>query len=105
MVILITVSKDWMLRQVDVKNAFLNGEHEEEVFMEQSHGFIAQDQKHLVCKLEKSLYGLKQGPHALFDKFKGGLVTFSFTPTRGDISLFTRSHARHLLYVLVYVAT
>ena len=50
------------LHQVDITTAFLNGKLEEEVFMKQPEGFVVKGQKHLVCRLKKSLYGLKQSP-------------------------------------------
>jgi hypothetical protein len=47
---------------MDVKSAFLNGDLEEEVYMEQSEGFSLADNPNYVCKLKKALYGLKQAP-------------------------------------------
>ncbi|CAJ2640978.1 unnamed protein product [Trifolium pratense] len=50
------------VHQMDVKTAFLNGDLEEEIYMEQPEGFVVHGQETKVCKLEKSLYGLKQAP-------------------------------------------
>ena len=45
--------------QLDIRNVFLHGDHQEEVYMEQSLGFVAQEEIGKVCRLRKSLYGLK----------------------------------------------
>src|SRR6185295_6410504 len=63
---------DLELHQMDVKTAFLNGHLEEEIYMQQPEGFIAPGNEHLVCKLRRTLYGLKQSPRVWYqtiDKF------------------------------------
>ncbi|KAH9779612.1 retrovirus-related pol polyprotein from transposon RE2 [Citrus sinensis] len=66
-VLSLAVMNQWKIRQVDVNNAFLNGDLTEEVFMDQPEGFISTEKPDFVCKLHKSLYGLKQAPRACFE--------------------------------------
>ena len=60
----------WDLYQLDIKNAFLHGDLSEEVYMMQPLRFVAQGEIDRVCRLRKSLYGLKQSPRAWFGKFR-----------------------------------
>ena len=54
----------WFIFQLDIKNVFFHGDLVEEVYMEQLPGFVTQGESGLVCKLRRSLYGLKKSPQA-----------------------------------------
>ena len=56
------VQNDLQIHRIDDTTAFLNGKLEEEVYMKQPEGFTKRGEEHFVCKLEKSIYGLKQSP-------------------------------------------
>lgn len=98
----VSAAKNFELYQMDVHNAFLHGDLEEEVYMKLPPGFsvIAPNQ---VCKLKKSLYGLRQAPRCWFAKLSMALKEFSFKQNYKDYSLFTLRRGTSALYVLVYV--
>ena len=73
------------LHQVDVTTVFLNGELEEEVYMRQPEGFITDGEEHLVCKLKKSIYGLKQSPHCWNTTLDSHLNYMGFVQSVSDI--------------------
>jgi hypothetical protein len=62
LVLSVSISQGWSLRQLDVHNAFLHGVFEEEVYMWQPHGYESKGAPHNICKLDKDIYGLKQAP-------------------------------------------
>ncbi|KAL0391197.1 UNVERIFIED_CONTAM: Retrovirus-related Pol polyprotein from transposon TNT 1-94 [Sesamum calycinum] len=72
------------IHQIDVKTAFLYGELEEEIYMDQPEGFVANGNEHKVCKLVKSLYGLKQAPKQWHEKFDKTFLVFGFTVNEND---------------------
>lgn len=95
--------KGWNIRQLDVESAFLHGDLKETVYMKQPPGFEDPTRPHYVCKLRKSIYGLRQSPRAWFDKFSTFLLEFGFICTHGDPSLFVYLHGDDVIYLLLYV--
>jgi len=69
---------------MDVSSAFLNGDLDEEIYMAQPEGFAAQGQEHLVCRLKKSLYGLKQSPRQWYQKLHSTLSDLGFSRCASD---------------------
>ncbi|RVW14716.1 Retrovirus-related Pol polyprotein from transposon RE1 [Vitis vinifera] len=100
----LAVNQDWCLQQLDIKNAFLNGDLEEEVYMEIPPGFEESMAKNQVCKLQKSLYGLKQSPRAWFDRFTKAVLKLGYKQGQADHTLFVKkSHAGQMAILIVYV--
>ena len=69
---------DYEIWQIVVKTAFLNGNLEEKIYMIQPEGFIAKNQKHMVCKLKMSIYGLKQASRSWNIRFDQAIKSFGF---------------------------
>ena len=67
--VFMAATHNWPFHQLDIKNAFLHSDLQEEVYMEQPPGFVTREEYGKVCHLRKSLYGLKQSPRACFEKF------------------------------------
>jgi len=63
-ILTLSIVQGWKVFQFDVKSAFLNGDLDVEIFMNQPKGFIMEGKESFMCKLKKSLYGLKQAPRA-----------------------------------------
>jgi hypothetical protein len=70
--------KGWKVHQMDVKSVFLNGDLQEDVYMQQPLGFKIAGREHKVCKLIKALYGLKKAPQAWYTKMDEYLRKFGF---------------------------
>ena len=87
-VLSVTVSRGWSLRQLDVKNVFLHGVRKEEVYMRQPPGIEDPNASRHICKLYKALYGLKQAPRAWFSRQSSKLHDLGFIPSQADTYLF-----------------
>ena len=92
---------DWPLYQLDVKNAFLNGVLEEEVYMRLPPGF--ERGKNQVCKLKKALYGLKQSPRAWFNRFGKAVKGFGYMQSQADHTLFFKMRCGKITCLIIYV--
>ncbi|KAJ9689309.1 hypothetical protein PVL29_014807 [Vitis rotundifolia] len=96
--------RSWPLYQLDIKNAFLHGDLAEEVYMEQPPGFVAQGESGLVCRLRRSLYGLKQSPQAWFSRFSSVVQEFGMFHSTADHSVFYHHNSSgQCIYLVVYV--
>ncbi|KAK3010974.1 hypothetical protein RJ639_010854 [Escallonia herrerae] len=89
--------------QLDVKNAFLYGELDRAVFMEQPQGFVSKQFPHYVCLLKKALYGLKQAPRAWYGKIAQYLTFCGFKVSDSDSSMFVKLESGKHVIVLLYV--
>ncbi|CAI7885755.1 unnamed protein product [Closterium sp. NIES-54] len=93
--------KGWVVKQMDVTTAFLNGVLEEEIFMAQPEGFDNGSGR--VLRLKKALYGLKQAPRQWYLKLRGVLEEIGFTPSTADHSLFMLGEGEQRSFMVVYV--
>ena len=84
----LAVNLDWELHQYDIKNAFLYGELKEEIYMDVPPGYASDATHGKVCRLKKSLYGLKQSPRAWFGRFTRALKNLGYHQCNGDHTLF-----------------
>jgi hypothetical protein len=80
----LTTSYGLLIHQMDVKTTFLNGELEEEIYMDQSDGFTVKGQEGMVCKLLKSIYVLNQAPKQWHEKFDKTIMSVDFVVNKAD---------------------
>lgn len=99
----VSLARNWPIHQLDVKNAFLHGELEETIYMQQPPGFIDDKFPSHVCKLKKAIYGLKQAPRAWNSRFANFVKSIGFKRSDTDTSLFTYNNGSRMAYLLLYV--
>ena len=102
-VLTLAVHFDWIIKQLDVSNAFLQGHLTEIVYMEQPPGFIDKTHSDKVCKLCRAIYGLKQAPRAWYTRLSTFLLELGSHGSLVDTSLFIYLHGSIQIYMLVYV--
>ena len=92
----------WDLHQLDVKNAFLHGNLDEEVYMEIPSGFEVKKERNKVCLPKKAFNGLKQSLRAWFGRFTKAMVSLGYRQSQGDHTIFIKhsSTGKHTITCL-----
>ena len=99
----IVTMHDYDLEQLDVKTAFLHGELDENIYMDQPEGFLIPGKEHLVCKLKKSLYGLKQSSRQWYKRFDSFMLSNGFKRSDYDSCVYLKTVNGSAIYLLLYV--
>lgn len=99
----IATAYDLEVEQMDVKTAFLHGGLEEDIYMTQPEHYVVKSKSNLVCKLKKSLYGLKQSPRMWYQKFDTYVLSLGFERSKSDHYVYYKSDGDHFLFIALYV--
>ena len=86
-----------------MKNAFLHGDLEEEIFMDIPPGYTATSEAKIACSLQRALYGLKQSPRAWFGRFSLTMRKYGFQQSNYDHTLFLKHQVGKITTLIVYV--
>ena len=97
------VNNNMIVHQMDVVTAFLNGELQEEIYMQQPPGYEVPGKENLVCKLKKSLYGLKQSPRCWNKSFQEFMRELGLKQSSADPCVFIQDETESMTIVAVYV--
>ena len=103
MLIAIAAIHNFEIHQMDAKTAFLNGELDEEIYMEQPKGFNVPGQTKKVCRLVKSLYGLKQAPKQWHEKFDSLMMSNGFKINECDKCVYVKNTNNGCVIICLYV--
>jgi hypothetical protein len=103
LVLAIASIRNLEVHQMDVKTAFLNGDLEEEIYMEQPEGYVAPGQESKVCKLVKSLYGLKQAPKQWHQKFDHVMMESGYQINECDKCVYVKNTSDGYVILCLYV--
>ena len=91
---------DLELQQLDVKNTFLHGDLDEEIYMEQPKGFVQNRNKKFVCRLKKSLYGLKQSLRQWYKKFNSFMMSQNYIRSEYDHCVYFKKLSNGMFCLL-----
>ena len=88
---------------MDVKTTFLNGDIDETIYMVQPENFVSRDTKKMVCKLKKSIYGLKQASRQWYYKFHQVIISSGFEMNMVDDCIYHKFSGSKHIYLVLYV--
>ncbi|GJR40081.1 retrotransposon protein, putative, ty1-copia subclass [Tanacetum coccineum] len=94
---------DYEIWQMDVKTAFLNGYLSEEVYMTQTEGFVNPKYPNHVCKLKRSIYGLKQSSRQWNKRFDDEIKKFGFTQNQDEPCVYLKASGSYVIFLILYV--
>jgi hypothetical protein len=96
--------KNFKVYHIDIKSAFLNGYLEEEVYIKQLEIFLLSENEGYICRLKKSLYGLKKAPKVWYSRLDKYLQQHSFRRGTIDNNIYIKTSHEDMLIIVVYVA-
>lgn len=102
MLLALAAQQGWVIHQMDVKSAFLNGYLEEEIFVEQPEGFVFSRQDEKVYRLKKALYDLKQAPRSWYSRIDTHLTNLSFEKSLSEYTLYIKKADKEILMIALY---
>ena len=88
---------------MDLKTAFLNGDLDEEIYMDQPKGFVEPSQESKVCKLTKSLYGIKQAPKQWHEKFDSYMIENGYKSNECDECIYYKTWKNSHVIICLHV--
>ena len=91
------------LHQMDVKSTFLNGDIDETIYIVQPENFVSGEAKKMVCKLKKSIYGLKQASRQWYYKFHQVVMLFDFEMNLADDCIYHKFSGSKYIFLVLYV--
>ena len=94
---------DYEIWQMDVKTAFLNGHLEENIYMQQPDGFIQKGQEHMVCKLQRSIYGLKQASRSWNIRFDQAIKSLGFIQNIDEPCVYKKIQGEFVAFLVLCV--
>ena len=99
----ITAHFDYEIWKMDVKRAFLNESLDEWIYMMQPDGFVAKGQEHMVCKLKKSIYGLKQASRSWNTHFDQAIKSYGFDQCIDELCVYKKCSENVVVFLVLYV--